>query len=122
MDIGLTCTGDWVGVQLSPKLDRALYWSACGGATPASPAIILTGGESIMRTMRARAMVIPVGGAAAANWLPSLRLPISVVPNTISATASASSRFLLLASLPTLCSVVSHCKSCSLEGAVHEGI
>lgn len=56
-----------------------------------------------MRIGRARATVIPAGSAAAANWFPSLGLPISVVPNTISAAmGSASLRFIPLASLPTV--------------------
>jgi len=75
-----------------------------------------------MRIGRARATVIPAGGAATANWFPSLGLPISVVPNTISAMGSASLRFIPLASLPTVRGVVSHCKSCLLWEAVEGGI
>jgi len=76
----------------------------------------------MMRIGRARATVIPAGGAAKANWFPSLRLPIAVVPNTISAMRSASMMFIPLASLPTVRGVVSHCKSCLICKAVEEGI
>jgi len=75
-----------------------------------------------MRIWRVRAMVIPAGGTATANWFSSLGLPISVVPNTISAMASAALRFIPLAWLPTVRGVVSHCKSCLLWEAVEEGI
>jgi len=61
-------------------------------------------------------------GAATANGFPSLELPISVVPYTISAMGSASLRFIPLASLPPAREVVSHCKSCSLWESVEEGI
>jgi len=101
--MGLTCCGRWVGFRLFRWLDRgALGRPARGRGTPASPAIVSTGGELVMRIGRARATVIPAGGAATANWFPSLRLPISVVPNTISPMGSASLGFIPLASLPTV--------------------
>lgn len=108
--MGLTCCGCWVGLRLFGRFERgALGRSVRGRGTPASPAIVSTGGKLVMRIGRARATVIPAGSAAAANWFPSLGLPISVVPNTISAAmGSTSLRFIPLASLPTVRGFVSH--------------
>jgi len=55
------------------------------------------GGELVMSIGRVRAIVISAGGTATAKGFSSLRLPGSVVPNTISAMASAALRFILLA-------------------------